>query len=59
MTAAPDEELESLILQIKGLVFVQALLEDNGASDDELAAHRAELARQRRRLAELGRQSAV
>jgi hypothetical protein len=53
MTATANRELEGLILQIKGLVFVQALLDDKGADEAELAAYRAELARQRRRLAEL------
>lgn len=55
MTAAPDSRLESVILQIKGLVFVQALLENQGASEAELAEHRAELQRQRVQLAELVR----
>jgi hypothetical protein len=56
----PDQrELESLILHIKGLVFVQALLEDKGASEDELAEYRAELARQRILLAELVRHGAA
>ena len=59
MTAAPNGELQNLILQIKGLVFAQALLEDKGASEAELAAHRAELARQRILLAELVRHGAV
>jgi hypothetical protein len=56
----PDQrELESLILHIKGLVFVQALLEDKGASEAELAEYRAELARQRILLAELVRHGAA
>jgi hypothetical protein len=38
---------------IKGLVLVRALLEQAGASEAEIAAHTAELARQRHRLAEL------
>jgi hypothetical protein len=59
MTPAANRELEALILQIKGLVFVQALLEDKGASQAELAAHRAELARQRMLLAELARHTAA
>jgi hypothetical protein len=50
----PDQrELESLSLHIKGLLFVQALLEARGAGPAELAEHRAELERERRRLAEL------
>ena len=59
MTAPANRELEDLILQIKGLVFAQALIEDEGASDAELADYRAELARQRGRLAELVRHTAA
>ena len=59
MTAATNHELEALILQIKGLVFVQALLEDKGGSEAELAAHRDELARQRMVLAEIARHTAA
>jgi hypothetical protein len=55
MSAAAKRELDNLILQIKGLVFVQALLEDRGVSEAELAEYRTELARQRRRLAALAR----
>jgi hypothetical protein len=55
VTATENSELESLILHIKGLVFVQALLEARGAAAAELAEHRAELERERRRLAELVR----
>jgi hypothetical protein len=53
-----NPEIESVILHIKGLVFVHALLEAHGAGEAELAEHRAELARQRRRLAELVRHDA-
>jgi hypothetical protein len=46
-------ELDDLILTLKGLVHVRALLEARGATDQELDAHTAEIARVRVRLAEL------
>jgi hypothetical protein len=59
MTARANRELDNLILQIKGLLFVRALLEEKGASEAELAEYQAELERQRRRLAALVRHSAA
>jgi hypothetical protein len=59
VTATANRELDNLILQIKGLVFVRALLEEKGASEVELAEYRAELERQRRRLAALVGHSAA
>ena len=59
MTATANRELDNLILQIKGLLFVRALLEEKGASEAELAEYQAELERQRRRLAALVRHSAA
>jgi hypothetical protein len=53
-----DQKIEGVLLQIKGLVFVRALLELRGASKVELAEHSAELNRQRDRLAELVRDAA-
>jgi hypothetical protein len=53
-----DQKIEGVILQIKGLVFVRALLEQRGATEPELAEHSAELNRQRDRLAELVRETA-
>jgi hypothetical protein len=47
MTAMPDQRvLESLILHIKGLAFVQALLEPRVVGPAELAGHGAELDRE-------------
>ena len=48
-------EIDRLLLQIKGLVYVRALLEENGASRAEIAHQTAELERQREHLAELVR----
>jgi hypothetical protein len=48
-------EVADTVLQLKGLVHVRAILEDRGASDDELAAHTAEIERVRERLATLAR----
>jgi hypothetical protein len=59
VTATTNRELDNLILQIKGLVFARALLEEKGASEAELAEYRAELERQRRRLAALVGHSAA
>jgi hypothetical protein len=59
VTASANRELDNLILQIKGLLFVRALLEEKGASEAELAEYQAELERQRRRLAALVRHSAA
>jgi hypothetical protein len=46
-------EIDRLLLQIRGLVLVRALLEARGAGQSEIAAHTAELERQRERLSEL------
>jgi hypothetical protein len=50
-----EREIGRLLLHIKGLVFVRALLEANGASEAEIAEHSAELERERERLAQLVR----
>ena len=44
-------EVEELLMQIRGLVFVRAILEQRGASASELEAHRLETERLRHRLA--------
>jgi len=46
-------EIEVMLLQIRGLVFARALLEERGASEAELAEYRLETERLRRRLARL------
>ena len=51
-------EIDRLLLHIKGLVYVRALLEENGASRTEIAQHTAELEHQREQLAELVRAAA-
>ncbi len=42
-----ERELEELLLHLRGLVFVRAILEQRGASEDELARHASEIARVR------------
>ena len=46
-----SDEVEDLLLRIRGLVFVRAILEHRGASAGELDEHRLELERLRLRLA--------
>jgi hypothetical protein len=53
-----ESEIDRLLLHIKGLVFVRALLEEQGASAVEIAEHTAELERERERLARLVRAEA-
>lgn len=48
-----DNEVEELLLRIRGLVFVRAILEQRGAGTIELDEHRREIDRLRRRLAQL------
>ena len=55
MSALEQDEIDGVLLHIKGLIFARALLEQRGASESELAEHAAELQRERRRLAELVR----
>jgi hypothetical protein len=59
MSSRPDRgsatEIEQTLLQLKGLVFARAILEDRGASALELSEHTAAIERQRRHLAELVR----
>jgi hypothetical protein len=46
-----DDEVEDLLMRIRGLVFVRAILEERGASAAELDEHQREIERLRRRLA--------
>jgi len=55
MSALDQDEIDGVLLHIKGLIFARALLEQRGASESELAEHAAELQRERRHLAELVR----
>ena len=55
MSALDQDEIDGVLLHIKGLIFASALLEQRGASESELAEHAAELQRERRHLAELVR----
>jgi hypothetical protein len=48
-----DAEIDDLLLRIRGLVFVNAILEERGAGEEELEAHRRELERLRSRLVQL------
>jgi hypothetical protein len=49
--ARSGDEVEDLLLRIRGLVFVQAILQQRGATPSELEEHRRETERLRRRLA--------
>ena len=53
-----ESEIDRVLLHIKGLVYVRALLEAQGASEAEIAEHTAELERKRERLARLVRAEA-
>ena len=55
MSALVQDEIDGVLLHIKGLIFARALLEQRGASESELAEHAAELQRERGHLAELVR----
>jgi len=48
-------DVEELLLRIKGLIFARAILEQRGATEVELEEHRRELERLRWRLASLTR----
>jgi hypothetical protein len=52
-----DPELDRLILRFEGLMRVTRLLEQRGASDEELREHRLELERVSRQLASLVRRA--
>jgi hypothetical protein len=47
------DEIDRLLLRIKGLVYVRELLRERGATETELEEHSAELGRLRWRLARL------
>ena len=53
-----ERELEELLLHLRGLVFVRAILEQRGASEDELARHASEISRVRSHLARTAQVSA-
>jgi hypothetical protein len=46
-------EIDDLLLHIRGLVLVREILRQRGASDEELAAHTAELERLEERLGDV------
>ncbi len=46
-------EVDGVLLHLKGLVLVRALLQERGASEDELRRHSDEVVRLRAQLAEL------
>jgi hypothetical protein len=50
-------ELDDVLLRLKGLVFVRSILEERGASREEIDEHSAEIERLRERLAELVREA--
>jgi hypothetical protein len=54
-TASPFEELDDLVLHLKGLVLVRRLREQHGADADELYMYGAEIERVRDQLASLVR----
>ncbi len=58
-TQTLERHLDDLVLQLKGLVHVRALLETNGASSAELAAHGDAIVRVREELARLARADAT
>ena len=49
--AADERKIDELQLHLRGLVFVRAILEQRGASEDELDRHAIEIAQVRGRLA--------
>jgi len=57
IAARPDAtrvpRLRDLVLELKGLVYVRALLESRGASPSEVSAHADAIARVRAELADL------
>jgi hypothetical protein len=53
------QEIDDLLLHIRGLVLVREILRQRGASPAELDAHTAELERLKGRLAELAVPAAV
>jgi hypothetical protein len=53
------DEIDELLLHLRGLVFVRALLEDRGATPEELAVYAAEIERVRGELADASRAAAA
>jgi hypothetical protein len=56
---ARQRRLDDLVLQLKGLVYVRALLETHGASTAEIATHSDEIDRVRTELAQLAKAHAT
>jgi hypothetical protein len=56
---ARRRELDDLVLRLKGLVLVRALLEERGASQEELAVHSEEITRVRSELARTAQDAAT
>jgi hypothetical protein len=52
-------DVEELLLRIRGLIFARAILEQRGATEVELEEHRLEIERLRWRLASLMRSDLV
>lgn len=50
-------ELDDLVLQLKGVVYARAVLEDRGASPASIGVHEAEIERLRDQLADLVKDS--
>jgi hypothetical protein len=50
-------ELDDVLLRLKGLVFVRSILEERGATRQEIEEHTAEIERLRERLADLVREA--
>ena len=48
-----SRKIDDLLLDLRGLVLVRDLLVERGATGGEIAAHTRELARRRRKLADL------
>jgi hypothetical protein len=57
-TLTRQRRLDDLVLRLKGLVYVRALLETQGASSAELDAHSAEIVRVREKLARVAKVTA-
>jgi hypothetical protein len=56
---ARQRRLNDLVLQLKGLVYVRALLETHGASTAEITTHSDEIERVRVQLAKLAKADAT
>jgi hypothetical protein len=59
IAVASQPAVDELVLQLKGLVYARALLEDRGAPAQAIRVHEVEIDRVRGRLAELVRRVAA